>query len=142
MQDNNMGYEFGTEEEKKKYVRNPSRDVPPTELEKDCPSHLIVGERMLLSFLTMKAGSTFAVHSHPHEQIMTVLEGSCDQILGDKIFRVEKGDVLYMPPGLEHGSILRDEDCVVIDVFVPARELHIEKFRAQNPDAKLFFLDS
>ena len=141
MNDENMGYKFGTEEEKAKYVRNPIRDVPATELEKDCPSHLIIGEKMLLSFLTMKAGSTFAVHSHPHEQIMTVLEGYCDQILGDKIFRVQKGDVLYMPPGLEHGSILREVDCVVVDVFVPIRESHVEKFRAQNPEARLLFID-
>jgi len=141
MKDENLGYTFGTEDVKKKYIKNPVRDIPPTELNKNCPSHLVVGDRMLVSFLTMKAGAIFDVHTHTHEQIMTVLEGYCDQIIDGKLYRAAKGDVIYLPPNIEHGSILRDVDCVVIDIFVPAREAHIEKFRAQNPDAKLFFVD-
>ena len=141
MEDKNMGFEFGTEDEKKEYIVNVKQDIPPTELMPNCYSHIVAGKNMLVSFLTMTAGSVFEVHTHPHEQIMTVLEGYCDQIIDGKLYHVEKGDCLYMAPNIPHGSILRDVDCVVIDVFSPAREAHLEKYKEQNPDAKVFFLD-
>ena len=92
-------------------------DLPATELVKGSNSRLVIGEQAMISFLKMDAHSYFAPHHHPQEQIMIVLEGYCDEIIDGKIFRVQKGDVIVLPPNVEHGAYIGDEDCYAIDIF-------------------------
>src|SRR5580693_5619537 len=56
-------------------------DLPTTELVKGSNSRLIAGEQSMISFLKMDKHSYFAPHHHTQEQIMIVLEGSCDEII-------------------------------------------------------------
>lgn len=101
----------------------------------------VTTKNMLVSFLTMKAGSVFNLHTHPQEQFMIVIEGFCDEVIGDKIYRVEAGEVIHLPAGIPHGAFLRDIDCKAIDIFVPSREDYVQSFRKQNPHASLSFTD-
>ncbi len=125
--------------ERDRYVTRPYEAVPITELVKGSNSHLVRGSNAMLSFLTMTAGSVFELHSHPEEQIMIVLEGYCDEVIEDRIYRVGPGDVLRLPPNVRHGAFLREVDCKVIDVFSPARQDYAAKFRKQHPGATLRF---
>jgi gluconolactonase len=129
-----------SEEDRKKYVVRAYEEIPLTELTTGAFSHLLRGKNILVSLLTMKAGSVFELHSHPQEQIMIVIEGYCDEIIDGKIYRVEKGDVLYLPPNVVHGAFIGDVDCKVIDIFSPVREDYIQKYLEQHPDAKVFFI--
>jgi mannose-6-phosphate isomerase-like protein (cupin superfamily) len=111
-----------TTDDRERYVIRPYEAVPITELVEGSLSHLVRGSNVMLSFLTMKAGSVFELHSHPEEQIMIVLEGFCDEIIEGRIYRVGPGDVAF----------LREVDCRVIDVFSPARKDYAAKFSDQN----------
>ena len=103
------------EEFKKRVIHQP--DLPPTELVAGSNSRLVVGEQAMISFLKMDANSYFAPHSHPQEQIMIVLEGYCDEIIEGKLYRVQKGDVIILPPHVVHGAYIRDVDVYAIDIF-------------------------
>jgi quercetin dioxygenase-like cupin family protein len=92
-------------------------DLPTVELVKGSNSRLVSGEQSMLSFLKMDANSYFAPHRHPQEQIMTVLEGECDEIIEGKLYHVKKGDVIILPPNIEHGAYIGSQDVQVIDVF-------------------------
>jgi quercetin dioxygenase-like cupin family protein len=92
-------------------------DLPQVELVKGSNSRLISGEQSMISFLKMDANSYFAPHRHPQEQIMTVLEGECDEIIEGKLYHVKKGDVIVLPPNIEHGAYIGSQDVQVIDVF-------------------------
>ncbi len=133
-------FSAATAGDRERYVTRPYEAVPITELVKGSNSHLVRGSNAMLSFLTMKAGSVFELHSHPEEQIMIVLEGHCDEVIEDRIYRVGPGDVLRLPPNVRHGAFLREVDCRVIDVFSPARRDYAARFREQHPDATLRFL--
>ena len=111
-----------------------------TELVKGSNSHLIRGSNVMISFLTMKAESVFELHSHPQEQIMIVIEGYCDEVIEDRIYRVGPGDVIRLPPNVVHGAFLREVDCKAIDVFSPARSDYAAKFHEQHPGAIMRFL--
>lgn len=102
-------------------------DLPATELVKGSNSRLVVGEQAMISFLKMDAHSYFAPHSHPQEQIMIVLDGYCDEIIQGKIYRVKKGDVIILPPNVEHGAYIGDEDCYAIDIFGGVRSDYLMK---------------
>lgn len=92
-------------------------DLPPVELVKGSNSRLVSGEQSMISFLKMDANSYFAPHRHPQEQIMIVLDGQCDEIIDGKRYTVKKGDVIILPPNIEHGAYIGPQDVQVIDVF-------------------------
>jgi len=122
-----------TPRDRETYIVRPNEHVPITVLVKGSNSHLVRGSNMMLSFLTMKAGSVFELHSHPEEQIMVVLEGFCDEVIEDKIYRVGPGDVIHLPPGVRHGAFIREVDCKTIDVFAPTRADYAAHFKNQHP---------
>ena len=104
-------------------------DLPPVELVKGSNSRLIAGEQSMISFLKMDARSYFAPHRHKQEQIMIVLDGSCDEIIEGKLYRVKKGDVIILPPNIEHGAYIGDQDVQVIDVFGDVRSDYLLKMQ-------------
>ena len=104
-----------------------SLELPPVELVKGSNSRLIAGEQSMISFLTMDAHSYFAPHHHSQEQIMIVLDGSCDEIIEGKLYRVKKGDVIILPPNIVHGAYINDENVHVIDVFGEVRSDYMLK---------------
>lgn len=114
------------EEFKKRVVHYP--DVPLTELIPGSKSHLVVGERILVSFLAMAANSYFPPHRHEAEQIMIVLHGYVDEIIEGKLYSAKKGDVLILPSNIEHGGYIGDVACQVIDIFSPPRQDYLQKF--------------
>ena len=122
-----MELPFASDQEyKKRVVHYP--DIPLTELVPSANSHLVFGDKLTVSFLTMSANGYFPPHRHESEQIMVVLGGYCDEIVEGKLYRLEKGDVIMLPPNMEHGAYIREVDCVVIDIFSPPRKDFKEKF--------------
>jgi len=119
---------YASEEEfKKRVIHYP--DVPFTELVPGSVSHLVAGEKVLVSFLTMSANSYFPPHRHEAEQVMIVVDGYMDEIIEGKLYRVKKGDVIILPSNIEHGGRIGEVACRVIDIFSPPREDYLEKYR-------------
>lgn len=120
--------------ERARHVARPEA-LPVTELVRGSHSRLLFGRNSLVSFLTMSAGSVFELHSHPEEQIMIVLEGYCDEVIGGSLYRVEAGDVIWLPSNIPHGAFVGEVDCRVVDLFSPARADYRAKYHEQHPDA-------
>jgi len=134
-------FKKATAEDRAKHIIRPYEQVPMTELVPGSDSHLVATEKLTVSFLTMRAGSVFELHTHSNEQCMIVIEGYCDELIGDKMYRVEKGDVIFLPANIPHGAFIRDVDCKAIDIFAPRREDYLEKQREQHPDSTVQFVD-
>jgi len=60
-------------------------------------------------------------HSHPHEQIVNMLEGTYELFVDDEGFVLHAGDVLVIPGGATHHGRAHT-DCRILDVFSPVRE--------------------
>ena len=131
---NRSEFKIAETQDREQYIVRPTESVPMTLLVPGSESHLISTKELTVSFLTMKANSVFDVHTHENAQCMIVTEGYCDEIIDGKIYRVEAGDVIYLPANIPHGAFNLDVDCKAIDIFCPVREDYMEKFRTQNPD--------
>lgn len=84
-------------------------------------ARFVHGERMTVGQFRILAGSTLPAHSHPHEQITTVVEGRLEFTLGGETTILQPGVVAVIPPNALHsGKALAD--CLVVDVFCPVRE--------------------
>lgn len=86
-----------------------------------CRRTLVWGERAMLLHNTFEAGSTMAVHSHPHEQITYIVEGALDVSIGEQVYSLTAGDSLLIPSNAPHG-VVAHERAVAIDVFSPPRD--------------------
>lgn len=47
-------------------------------------------------------GYVAAMHTHPGEEIIYVIEGTLEYDIGGKVTRVKAGDVLFVPAGTPH----------------------------------------
>ena len=84
--------ERASKSDRDRHILRPYDDVAVTMLVRGSDSHLVFGQNVTLSFITMRAGSVFELHSHPAEQLMLVVQGFCDEVIEGKIYRVREGD--------------------------------------------------
>ncbi|MCA9740584.1 cupin domain-containing protein [candidate division KSB1 bacterium] len=78
-------------------------------------------ENMTTAFYSIKAGSPFPEHSHPHEQISNVVEGRFELTVDGETRVLEPGTVAVIPANAVHSG-RAISDCRIIDVFSPPRE--------------------
>ncbi len=99
------------------------------ELTADAPMNLlsrrrIMGDKAMLSHVTLKRGCFVPSHSHENEQFACILSGKLKfgiGAVGSRDFKevtVSAGEVMHLPSNVLH-SAEAVEDTVVIDVFSP-----------------------
>jgi len=67
--------------------------------------------------------STFPMHSHPHVQAGTVLEGGGTFRVGDDVYEMRKGSSYSVAGGVPHELVTGGAGpSVILDVFVPERD--------------------
>lgn len=77
--------------------------------------------RTSLSWVEIDAGARFPRHTHPHEQVVNVLDGELELIVDDTPHRLTSGMCYVIPPDVPHeGRAITP--CRVLDVFAPTRE--------------------
>ena len=82
----------------------------------------IHGEKLTQVYWQIDKGSELATHHHDEEQTVNLLSGSFLLRVGDNSYELKPGDVVVIPSGTPHsGKAL--EDCNILDVFVPVREM-------------------
>ena len=84
-------------------------------------AQIISGEHMHLIRAVYEPGSTYPMHSHPHEQFSLLLSGRILLTVGDETREIGPGDGWYAASNVPHGGqIIGDEKAVFVDVYSPA----------------------
>ncbi len=66
-------------------------------------------------------------HSHPHEQIVCILQGEGDFTVDSKAFKLTSGSLLAIPPNVEHFiRVVGHDTCMNLDIFVPRRGDYVQ----------------
>lgn len=76
---------------------------------------------MTVARIYVSQGGEVPEHSHPNEQISTVLEGRLLFFSGGERIEAAAGESVVIPPGAPH-RVVAVEDSVALDVFSPPRE--------------------
>ena len=97
------------------------RDIPSRELTSGIIGKYIHGAGTTLGYVHIRSGSELPSHHHVHEQITFILEGQLEMNIGGETMLLSAGDSHVIPSNTPHSAIAR-ADCVVIDVFAPARD--------------------
>ena len=78
-------------------------------------------ENMTVSFWDIDAGASLPEHSHPHEQITTIIRGTFEMTVAGEKKVIEPGFMVVIPSHAMHSAIALT-DCHIMDVFYPVRE--------------------
>lgn len=102
-------------------------------------TQFILGENIQISFIQNPPGATFPMHSHEAEQILIMLEGTEEHVIGGKTVHMVAGDVCVHPSNVPHGGKTLT-GFKGIDIFSPPRYDkggHVERMKRYGtmPDA-------
>lgn len=93
-------------------------DAPMPRLER----RRLIGERAMISHITLHQGCDVPMHAHENEQMSCVLSGrlrfTVREPSGDRVVDVGPGEVIHLPPNLPHGAVALEET-IVLDIFSP-----------------------
>ena len=87
--------------------------------------------KMTLAYWEIEAGAVFPDHSHPHEQVATVLDGEFEFKVGNEKKIMKKGDVAVIGSNVSHSGIALTK-CYIVDVFSPVRGDYLELTNKNN----------
>ncbi|MDX8458860.1 cupin domain-containing protein [Mesorhizobium humile] len=80
------------------------------------------GNGATLALHRLQPGHELKPHSHPHEQIVYILEGLVDFHIGDEVVRLGAGGLAHIPGEVVHYvEVVGDGPALNLDVFTPAR---------------------
>ncbi len=108
----------------KKYVYS-LKDIPYIPLTDKAKTRFVLGEDILVSFIEQQPGAQFPIHSHDCEQILIILEGSEEHVIGDQTILMKAGDVCIHPANVPHGGH-SPTGFKGVDIFSPPRKEHVE----------------
>jgi threonine aldolase len=87
----------------------------------------VVGDSAMLNVTELEPHAEIASHSHPHEQVGTVLEGAVALTVDGERHELRAGDAYAIPGGAQHALTAGRAGARLADTFHPVRE----DYRAQ-----------
>lgn len=97
------------------------KNIAAKEIAKGYFAKLIHTDKMSFSFVEVKAGESLPEHSHPHEQVSIIQEGTFQLTLDGKPVIFKEGQLVIIPSNTKHSG-LAITDCRLLDVFYPVRD--------------------
>ena len=98
-----------------------TKELSPIEIQPGVRMRMLHMTGMSMMFTNIKAGSGLPEHKHPHEQIVSWLEGRAEITVSGVTYDLHPGDTVLIDPFEPHSTKVL-EDSLVLDVFHPARE--------------------
>ncbi len=83
---------------------------------------VIPGANLTMAFFHLEPGAKIPEHSHPHEQMGTVLKGSIELVIDKEKRVVKEGDAYHISPDVVHGGKGLASPADILEVFSPPRE--------------------
>jgi quercetin dioxygenase-like cupin family protein len=95
--------------------------IPEEKITDKITRRVLAGQKGMMVWWKIGAGTHVAAHSHPHEQLVWLLKGRMEFRIDKERRMLEGGGIVVIPGGAEHEGWCH-EDTEVVDVFAPPRE--------------------
>jgi quercetin dioxygenase-like cupin family protein len=84
---------------------------------------VFTGDGATLAWTTLEPGHTPYPHAHAYEQIVYVVSGRLRFTVGGDVTVLDAGDMIVVPPDVEHyAETLGEEPAVDLSIFTPRRD--------------------
>jgi quercetin dioxygenase-like cupin family protein len=81
----------------------------------------VVGEKLMVNFVSFAPNTEAPRHWHDEEQITFVIDGEFEFEVGGEKRIVRRGEAIVIPPNVPHAARTYDSNCFEVDVFHPPR---------------------
>jgi quercetin dioxygenase-like cupin family protein len=95
--------------------------IPEEKITDKITRRVLAGQKGMMVWWKIGAGTHVAAHSHPHEQLVWIVKGRMELRIDKERRVLEPGGIAVIPSGVEHEGWCHD-DTEVIDIFAPPRE--------------------
>ena len=85
----------------------------------------IDGVEQTFGVVTINPGQRNPLHMHPNcEELLYVISGTCDHLLGDETYQLKPGSVIRVPRGIPHWALCTSDEPlkVVVSFSSPDRQ--------------------
>jgi quercetin dioxygenase-like cupin family protein len=96
-------------------------DLPELRLADGIIARAVHAVTITVMHVKLEEGALVPEHSHHHEQVVNVIEGELELMVGGEKHRLMSGKAMVLPPNIPHSG-LAITACHVVDVFHPVRE--------------------
>ena len=96
--------------------------IAPVEIWERILARSVHGDRLTLAVVELEPDAHAREHSHDHEQLGLVLQGSIEFRIGDERRTLGPGATYVIASNVPHEAIAGPDGAVVIDIFAPVRE--------------------
>jgi quercetin dioxygenase-like cupin family protein len=93
----------------------------------------VLGENLMVNFVSFAAHTEAPRHWHDEEQISFVIDGEMEFEVGEEKRTVRRGEAIVIPPNVPHAARTYDGTCLEVDVFHPPRQGVLDAMRAAEP---------
>ena len=87
---------------------------------------IVAGDKMMMVFFVLQEGAEVSEHSHPHEQMGTVLKGAMELTVAGEKRVLREGDAYFIPADVPHAGQAVGGLAEVLDIFSPPREDYLK----------------
>lgn len=101
-------------------------EIPATELRSGFSIQCFRSLHNLIGFVHAEPGAETNFHEHPWEQVVHVVGGEADFYLDGEEVALSAGDVLFVPPSVEHELRPRDDQSVDLIAIWPLNESFLD----------------
>lgn len=96
-------------------------DIPFVNLGKGIRFKPVFGRSILFNYVYFDPHTEAPMHTHPEEQVGTILEGEYEFEMNGEKRMIRPGDVYVVPPNVPHAARTFENGCVGLDIFSPPR---------------------
>jgi quercetin dioxygenase-like cupin family protein len=82
----------------------------------------VLGEKLMVNFVSFAPHTEAPRHWHDEEQISFVIDGEMEFEVGEEKRTVRRGEAIVIPPNVPHAARTYDGTCLEVDVFHPPRQ--------------------
>jgi quercetin dioxygenase-like cupin family protein len=95
-------------------------DISPREIAPGFTARFVHTSGMTLARVEVRRDAQLASHTHPHEQLTTVLSGELELTVAGEVRVLRAGMIAFIPGGVPHSARALTA-CEVLDVWHPVR---------------------
>ena len=103
-------------------IHSKFEDLEREEIAKGYYRRTLTGENHMVCMVDTRPGWVTKQHKHANDETLIIMEGSFTFTAGDKVFELLPGDIIYIPPWIEHTGTAGDKGMKMIKIFSPPRE--------------------
>lgn len=96
-------------------------ELEPLEMVPGLEFQPVLGEGVMVNFVSFDPHTEAPLHWHEEEQISFVLEGELEFEVAGETQTLRRGQAVVIPPNVPHAARTYDGSCLEVDVFHPPR---------------------